>query len=65
MRDSLIHRIDHPTHEHTCRQIAADEPEQSSVLHPFGHQPHQDVVVHPIEEFLQIEIDHSVAARQR
>ena len=62
MRGSLIHRIDHAAHEHTCRQITADEPEQGSILHPFGHQPHQDVVRHSIEEFLQVDSHDNVAS---
>lgn len=58
----FVHRIDHSSYEHARRQITANEPQQVLVLHPFGHQTHQDVVVHSIEELLQIKIDDDVAA---
>ena len=30
--------------------------------HPLGHQPHQDVVVDPVEELLQVDVHHNVVA---
>ena len=56
-------RADQPILQHARGQEAADQPEQAFVGHPFGHQTHQDVVIDPIEELLQIEIDHDVEAR--
>ena len=34
------------------------------VGHPLGHQPHQDVVIDPVEELLQVEVDDDVEARE-
>ena len=63
LRRSLGGWTDQPTVQHPRGQETANELEQAFVGHALGHQPHQDVVVHPVEEFLQIEIDHDGAAR--
>src|SRR5262249_31844620 len=34
------------------------------VSHPFGYQPHQDVVVHPVEEFLQVDVHDPTVVRR-
>src|SRR5512132_136176 len=36
------------------------QPEDAPISHPLGHQPHQNVMVHPVEEFLQVDI-HNIA----
>ena len=28
-------------------------------VNPLGHEPHQDVVVDPVEEFLQVDVHHN------
>ena len=57
LRRPLGGRADQPAVQHTRGQEAADQPEQAFVGHPLGHQTHQDVVIDPVEELLQIEID--------
>ena len=49
LRRSLGGRADQPAVEHARGQETADEPEQAFVGHPLGHQPHQDVVIDPVE----------------
>ena len=44
-------------------QITADELEQRLVGDPLGHQPHQHVMVHSVEKFLEIEVSHDPVAR--
>jgi hypothetical protein len=41
--------LEQPVVEHTSRQIAPDEPEQSPVANARRHRSHQAVVVHPVE----------------
>ena len=64
LRRPLGGRPDQPAVEHARGQEAADEPEQAFVGHPLGHQPHQDVVIDPVEELLQVEVDDEVEARE-
>ena len=63
MRRPLGSWTDQPAVQHTCGQKTAGELEQAFVGHTLCHQTHQDVVVDPIEELLQIEIDHDGVAR--
>ena len=64
LRRPLGSRADQPALEHARGQETADEPEQAFVGHPLGHQPHQDVVIDPVEELLQVEVDDEVEARE-
>ena len=64
LRRPLGCRTDQPALEHARGQEAADEPEQAFVGHPLGHQSHQDVVIDPVEELLQVEVNDEVEARE-
>src|SRR5262249_54564654 len=44
--------------QHTRGQEAADKLQETLVSHPLRNKPHQDVVVHPVEELLQVYIHH-------
>jgi site-specific DNA recombinase len=59
LRRALLRRADQPIRQHARSQKAADQPQDALVRHPFRHQPHQDVVIDPVEEFLQIKIHHN------
>jgi hypothetical protein len=56
---AFVRRPDQPVRQHARAQNAADEPEKAPVADPLRHQPHQEVLVDPVEEFLQVEIDHA------
>ena len=62
LRRALFRRADQPIRQHARGQKAADQLQDALVGHPLGHQPHQDVVVDPIEELLQVDIHHDVVA---
>jgi hypothetical protein len=49
LRRSLLGRSDQSIDQHSRSEKAADELQDALVGHPFGHQPHQDVVVDPVE----------------
>ena len=63
MRSPLGARTDQPTVEHTRSQETTVESEQTFVGHALGHQSHQEVVIDPVEELLQIKVDHDAQAR--
>ncbi|MGF6433309.1 hypothetical protein ABIE91_008529 [Bradyrhizobium elkanii] len=56
MRRALFRRADHPSLHHPRIQESADELQKALVSHPFGDQPHQDVVVDPVEELFQVDV---------
>ena len=43
-------------------QIAADQPQHPVVLDPLGQLPHQDVVIDPVKELLQVHVHHPAPA---
>jgi len=53
---------EHPVHEDAGLQVAADQPQHPLVRYPLGQPVHQDVVIDPVEEFLQIQIHHDPVA---
>ncbi|MGY4623878.1 hypothetical protein ACVWY3_001634 [Bradyrhizobium sp. USDA 4486] len=57
LRRTLLRRADQPCLHHTRSQEATDELEEALVSDPFGNEPHQDVVVDPVEELFQIDVD--------
>ena len=59
----LDRRTDQPSFHHTRGQNTADQLEQPLVGHSLRYQPHQDIVIDLIKEFLQIQIDHNAKAR--
>ena len=52
----------HPVREHARVEVAADQPQHSTVRDPFGQPSHQHVVVDPVKELLQVDIHHDAAA---
>ena len=52
---------DAPAH-HARLEEAAHDAQQAFVVKAPGQAGHQDIVVHPVEDLLQIEIDHDVVA---
>jgi len=61
-RKILIPRFDHPPPHHPGLQEPADQPQDTSIAHLPRHPRHQHVVIHSIEEPLQIEIHHPALA---
>ena len=60
----ILRRPDQPINQHARGEKAADQLQDALVGHPLGHQPHQDVVVDPVEELLQVDVhDKAVAGR--
>jgi hypothetical protein len=51
----------HPVCEYARIEVAANEPEHAAVRDPLSQSSHQHVMVHSIEEFLQIKV-HNIAA---
>jgi hypothetical protein len=51
----------YPVCEYTRIEVTANEPEDTAVRDPLSQSSHQHVVVHSIEEFLQINV-HDIAA---
>src|SRR5277367_3290289 len=62
LRRTLLRRTDQPFLHHTRIQESADELQKVLVSNPFGNEPHQDVVVDPVEELFQIDIHHDGVA---
>src|SRR5216684_2283248 len=62
LRRALLRRADQPIRQHARGQKAADQLQDALVGCPLGHQPHQDIVVDPVEELLQVDIHHDVVA---
>lgn len=46
----------HPVREDSRVEVAANEPKHATVRDPHSQLSHQHVVVHSIEEFLQIKV---------
>ena len=64
LRRAFLRRADQPSFHHPRGQKAADQLQDALVSNPLGHQPHQDVVVDPVEELLQVDVhDKAVAGR--
>jgi hypothetical protein len=56
-----------PLHHHPARQdpggqVAANEPQHSTVVDSLGHASHQHVVVHAVEKLLEIHVHHPAAS---
>jgi site-specific DNA recombinase len=49
-------RTDQTSFEHTRGQKTADQLQDALVSDPLGNEPHQDVVIDPVEELLQVDI---------
>jgi hypothetical protein len=58
LRRPLVHRTHQPAFHHPSREKRPDQLQQPLVANPLGDLCHQFVVVHPVEEFLQIQIHH-------
>jgi len=58
LRRALLRRADQATVHHARCEERADELEDALVSHPLGNEPHQDVVVDPVEELFQVEVHH-------
>ena len=59
---SLVPLDHHPVDEHARIEIAANKSEHPDVRDPLGQSSHQHVVIHPIEEFLQIDVHDEATA---
>jgi site-specific DNA recombinase len=53
---AFLRRADQPSLHHTRSQKTADQLQDALVSYPLGNEPHQDVVVNPVEELLQVDI---------
>ncbi|MGY4287216.1 hypothetical protein ACVWXO_006436 [Bradyrhizobium sp. LM2.7] len=49
LRRAFLRRTDKPSFQHARGQKAADQLQEALVSNPLGNQPHQDVVVDPVE----------------
>jgi hypothetical protein len=58
---ALVTLHHHPVRENPRVEVAANEPQHATVLDPLREPPHEHVVVHTIEELLQIDV-HDPAA---
>ena len=63
MRRALLGRFDQPVFQHSGVQKSPDELKHAFIGYPRGYSGHQNIVVHPIEELLQIDIHHIPEAR--
>src|ERR1700676_2945287 len=64
LRRAFLRRADPPSLHRARGQKTADELQDALVSNPLGNEPHQDVVVDPVEELLQIDIhENGVAGR--
>src|SRR6267143_2671109 len=64
LRRPLVGRPDQPIRQHARGQKAADQPPDALVAYPFCDQPHQQVVVDPVEELLQVDVHYPAPARR-
>ena len=62
LRRPLAARHRQPVQQQSGLQVAADQPQYPLVRDLARHAGHQHVVVYPVEEFLQVDIDHPAAA---
>jgi site-specific DNA recombinase len=58
LRRPLVHRTDQAIFHHPGLEKRPDELEHAFIGHPRGNTRHQAIVVDPVEEFLQIDVDH-------
>src|SRR5262245_37782327 len=56
LRRALLRRADQAALQHAGAKKAADELQETLVSHPLCNKPHQNVVVHPVEELLQVDV---------
>jgi hypothetical protein len=56
LRRSLVPFHHDPVRHDSGVEVAADEPQYATVLHSFAELAHQHVVVHAVEEFLQVHV---------
>lgn len=59
LRRSLASHCRHPAHHQPGLQITADQPQHPFVVDLACHSCHQHIVVYPVEELLQIKINHN------
>jgi len=64
LRGSFVGRSDQPIRQHAAGQEPADEPQNALVGDPFGHQPHQDVVIDPVEKLFEVDVHHHAQPRR-
>jgi hypothetical protein len=62
LRRAFVPLDHHPVCEHARLEVAADQPQHPTIRYPSGQPSHQDVVVDPVEELLQIDVHHKAAA---
>ena len=62
LRRALIHRTNQTVLHHPGVEERPDEFEHALVGNPCRDARHQDIVIHSIEEFLEIKIDHDAVA---
>src|SRR5206468_8887219 len=62
LRRPLIRWTHQPVLHDTRIEIRAQELQQPLIGHPLRHPTHQLVVVDPIEEFLEVDVDHPAIA---
>ena len=58
LRRPFLRRPDRPIDQHPRGKKAADQLQDALVGHPLSDQPHQDVVVDPVEELFQVDVHH-------
>src|SRR5665213_427145 len=64
LRRAFLRRADQSSLHRTRGQKAADEFRDALVSNPLGNEPHQDVMVDPVEELFQVDIhDDGVSGR--
>ena len=63
MRGPLIHRADQAAFHHPGLEKRPDEFEHPFIGHPRRDACHQAVVIGPVEEFFEIEVNYDVVAR--
>ena len=62
MRRSLIARFDQTVFDHAGLEKSPDEFEHTFVGDPFGNACHQPIVIDPVEELFEIEINYDSVA---
>ena len=65
LRSAFLRDTDQPPLQDPGRQERPHQPEHAVVTHPRGKPSHQEVVIHSVEEFLEVEVhDPTVTAGQ-
>src|SRR3989338_5220367 len=63
LRYAVFTRCHETIEQYSCRKVLPDEFPNGFVLHSLHDKTHEDVMVDPVEEFLQIDVDdHLVSA---